>query len=73
MIIKNEDGTVSNVEDTTQVVETFTVEQLPEIETELINTMNAILDIDNFKQRRLDNLNNRITELNEYKRLLGGE
>lgn len=65
--IKNSDGTVSKVQNSIEVLETLTAEQ---IDQEILNTQNAIDDIDNFKQRRLDNLNNRLAELNQYKQIL---
>ena len=71
-IIKNPDGTVSKVEDSQNVVESYTTEQLPDIDTEIYNTQAAIADIENFKQRRLDNLNARLNELQQYKNLLQG-
>lgn len=60
----NADGTISVFEDNEVLKETMSIE---DIDREIAATTYGISDIDNFKQRRLTNLETRLVELNTMK------
>lgn len=72
-LIKNDDGSISKVVTIEETVETLTKEDMVNIQSEIDSIHLAISDIENFKKRRIDNLNDRLAELQKIKILLQGD
>ncbi len=69
--LKRSDGSVSKVIMQPQVMEDYGDESA--IDLEISGIKAAISDIENFKQRRLDTLNQRLDELAQVKTVIKGE
>lgn len=72
-LIKNDDGSISKVVTIEETIETLTKEDMVNIQSEIDSIHLAISDIENFKKRRIDNLNDRLAELQKIKILLQGD
>lgn len=64
------DGTVVQTITQEVVVQSYSQDQIDALNAELSDIQAAVVDIDNFKQRRLDNLAARTDEINQILGLL---